>query len=72
MGIPGITEQSLIVYRNGVPVWGWCLECAHEFSLRLFPPNRDVDNTPTEIFMLHERAGALIRQAAESYERSRT
>jgi hypothetical protein len=59
-GTPGITDQAEIVVLPQGSRWGWCLECAYEFYLRMLPPIRNETNTPGEIIELHKRAAAEV------------
>jgi hypothetical protein len=55
-GIPGITEQSAVVEKNGRKVWGWCMHCVRITFPYYLPPALTVDVTSPVILDLHTRA----------------
>lgn len=48
-GIPGVTKQERVVYKDGKPVWGWCSACVLKMMPYLFPPRV----MPEQILILH-------------------
>lgn len=61
-GIPGITEQSAVVEKNGKRVWGWCMHCVRSTFPYYLPPALSADVTSPAILDLHAKAQAAIRQ----------
>lgn len=59
-GIPGVTQQKLLVEHNGGKAWGWCSVCVRRTFPYYLPSALDENVTAPEILTLHERAREFL------------
>lgn len=60
-GVPGVTNQSAVVEKNGRKVWGWCMRCVVATFPYYLPPALTVDVTSQAILDLHAKAREEIK-----------
>lgn len=66
IGVPTITEQSLVVYRGKQPVWGWCPSCCYNAYQAVVDLDLDSITAP-HIRAVYKKFIGTIERPAKSH-----